>query len=105
MFDRVQRDTSVYYVLGYTSNNSMRDGKYRHIQVKINRPNLNIEFRKGYYAPKDFQHFNAEDKEQQMDDELASELPSTDVALYMSASYFRMDDRRFYVPVALVVPG
>ncbi len=105
VFDRVQRDTSVYYVLGYTSNNSMRDGKYRHIQVKINRPNLNIEFRKGYYAPKDFQHFNAEDKEQQMDDELASELPSTDVALYMSASYFRMDDRRFYVPVALVVPG
>jgi len=105
VFDRVQRDTSVYYVLGYTSNNSLRDGKYRRIQVKINRPGLNIEFRKGYYAPKDFQHFNAEDKEQQMQDELASELPNTDVVLYMSASYFRIDDRRFYVPVALVVPG
>jgi VWFA-related protein len=105
VFDRVQRDTSVYYVLGYKSNNALRDGKYRHIQVKINRPGLNLEFRKGYYAPKDFQHFNAEDKQQQMEDELASELPNTDVALYMAASYFRMDDRRFYVPVALVVPG
>jgi VWFA-related protein len=105
VFDRVQRDTSVYYVLGYKSSNAMRDGKYRHIQVKINRQGVNLEFRKGYYAPKDFRHFNAEDKEQQMDDELASELPSTDVALYMAASYFRMDDRRFYVPVALVVPG
>src|SRR5215471_13161429 len=105
VFDRVQRDTSVYYVLGYTSNNPLRDGRYRHIQVKINRAGLNLEFRKGYYAPKDFQHFNSDDKEQQMADELNAELPNTDVALYMAASYFRMDDRRFYVPVALVVPG
>jgi VWFA-related protein len=105
VFDRVQRDTSVYYVLGYKSSNALRDGKYRHIQVKVNRPGVSLEFRKGYYAPKDFQHFNAEDKEQQMQDEMASELPDTDVALYMSAAYFRMDDRRFYVPVALVVPG
>ncbi|HEY6307068.1 MAG TPA: VWA domain-containing protein [Candidatus Angelobacter sp.] len=105
VFDRVQRDTSAYYVLGYRSNNPLRDGKYRHIQVKVNRPGLNLEFRKGYYAPKDFQHFNAEDKEQQMADELANDLPNTDVALYMAASYFRLDDRQFYVPVALVVPG
>jgi VWFA-related protein len=105
VFDRVQRDTSVYYVLGYRSNNPLRDGKYRHIQVKVNRPGVSLEFRKGYYAPKDFQHFNTEDKEQQMADELANDLPNTDVALYMAASYFRLDDRRFYVPVALVVPG
>jgi VWFA-related protein len=105
VFDRVQRDTSVYYVLGYKSTSPLRDGKYRHIQVKVNRPGLNLEFRKGYYAPKDFQHFNTEDKQQQIEDELNSELPNTDVAVYMAASYFRMDDRRFYVPVALVVPG
>ncbi len=105
VFDRVQRDTSVYYVLGYKSSNSAKDGKYRRIQVKVNRPGLNLDFRKGYYAPKDFQHFNAEDKNQQMEEELASELPNTDVALYMAASYFRLDDRKFYVPVSLVVPG
>jgi VWFA-related protein len=105
VFDRVQRDTSVYYVLGYTSNNPLRDGKYRRIQVKVNRAGLNLEFRKGYFAPKDFQHFNSEDKEQQMADELSAELPNTDVAVYMAASYFRLDDRKFYVPVALVVPG
>jgi len=39
--------------------------------------------------PKTSQHFNAEDKEQQMQDELASELPNTDAGPYMSASYFR----------------
>ncbi len=105
VFDRVQRDTSVYYVLGFKSTNPLKDGKYRRIQVKLNRPGLNIEFRKGYYAPKDFQHFNAQDKDEQMEEELSAELSSTDVALYMAASYFRLDDRRFYVPVALVVSG
>jgi VWFA-related protein len=105
VFDRVQRDTSAYYVLGYHSNNPLRDGRFRRIQVKVNRPGLSLEFRKGYYAPKDFQHFNTEDKGRQMADELASDLPNTDVAVYMTASYFRLDDRRFYVPAALVVPG
>jgi len=105
VFDRVQRDTSVYYVLGYKSNNPMRDGRYRHIQVKVNRPGINLEFRKGYYAPKDYQHFNAEDKERQLTDELGAELSSTDVAVYMAAAYFRVDENRFYIPVSLVVPG
>ena len=105
IFDRVQKDTSVYYVLGYKSSNPLRDGHYRHIQLKVNRPGINLEFRKGYYAPKDYKHFNAEDKERQLEDELASELSSTDVAVYMAASYFREEENRFYVPVSLVVPG
>ena len=105
VFDRVQKDTSVYYVLGYKSTNPLRDGHYRHIQLKVNRQGVNLEFRKGYYAPKDFKHFNNEDKERQLQDELASELSSTDVAVYMAAGYFRLEENRFYVPVSLVVPG
>src|SRR5258708_35286229 len=57
IFDRVQKDTSVYYVLGYKSSNPLRDGHYRHIQLKVNRPAISLEFRKGYYAPKDYKHF------------------------------------------------
>lgn len=105
VFDRVQKDTSVYYVLGYKSNNLLRDGRYRHIQVKVNRPGIKLEFRKGYYAPKDYKHFNNEDKEQQLQDEMMAEMSSTDVAVYMAAAYFRLDESRFYVPVSLVVPG
>src|SRR5258708_38718761 len=40
-----------------------------------------------------------------MDEDLASELPSTDVAVYLEAAYFRLEEGHFYVPVALVVPG
>jgi len=43
------------YVLGYTSTNKARDGKYRHVQVKMTRvkglPKLTAAFRTGYYAP------------------------------------------------------
>lgn len=105
VFDRVQRDSSVYYVLGYKSYNPLRDGRYRHLQVKVNRPGINLEFRKGYYAPKDYKHFNNEDKERQLQDELMAEMSSTDVAVYMAAAYFRLDENRFFIPVSLVVPG
>lgn len=43
------------YVLGYTSKNQARDGKYRRITVKLNQPRglppLKALHRQGYYAP------------------------------------------------------
>jgi len=105
VFKGVQNDTSTYYLLGYKSSNNERDGRYRHITVRVNRPGVKLEFRRGYYAPADFQHSTREDREQQLDQELASDLPSTDLQVYLSAVYFRMSDNRFYVPVSLVVPG
>ena len=36
---------------------------------------------------------------------MASDLPATDMAVYMDALYFRLDENRFYVPVSLIVPG
>jgi hypothetical protein len=105
VFAGVQEDTSIYYLLGYHSTNPARDGKYRRITVKVSRPGLKIQFRRGYYAPADFQHSTHENRERQLDEELASEFPSIDLAVYLSAAYFRISDGRFYVPVSLVVPG
>jgi len=38
-------------------------------------------------------------------DEISSELPDVDVAVYMAAAYFRVDDAHYYIPVSLVIPG
>jgi VWFA-related protein len=105
VFSGVQQDTSVYYLLGYHSNNSARDGRFRKITVRVNRPGVKLDFRRGYYAPADFQHSTKEDRELQLDQELASDLPSTDLPVYLSAAYFRISDGKFYVPVSVVVPG
>jgi VWFA-related protein len=105
VFTGVQQDTSLYYLLGYHSSNPARDGRFRRITVRINRPGVKLDFRRGYYAPADFQHATREDRERQLDEEIASELPTTDLAVYLSAAYFRLGDRKFYVPVSVVVPG
>ncbi len=104
-FQQVQHDTEAYYIIGFHSTNTKKDGSYRHLTVKLNRSDAKLEFRPGYYAPADFQHSKTEDRELQLTEQLRSDLPAMDVAVYMQALYFRLDENKFFVPIALVVPG
>jgi VWFA-related protein len=105
IFKGVQQDTSTYYLLGYHSANSARDGHYRHIVVKSNLSGVKIDYRRGYYAPADYQHSTKDDKERQLEEELASEMPATDLPLFLGFAFFRLQDNKFFVPISLVVPG
>ena len=104
-FAQVQRDTSAYYAIGFHSTNLARDGKYRKLTIKINKPGMKLEYRPGYYAPADFKHSGREDRERELEEQLTSDLPATDMAVYLDAMYFRLDENRFFVPVSLIVPG
>jgi VWFA-related protein len=104
-FAQVQRDTSAYYAIGFHSSNPARDGRYRKLTIKINKPGIKLDYRPGYYAPADFQHSGKEDRERDLEEQLASDLPATDMAVYLDALYFRLDENRFYMPVSLIVPG
>jgi hypothetical protein len=73
--------------------------------VKSNVPGVKIDYRRGYYAPADYQHSTKDDKERQLEEELASELPATDLPLYLGVAYFRIEGNKFFVPISLVVPG
>ena len=44
------RDTSAYYLLSYTSSLAPRDGKFHEIQVRVNRKDVDVRARKGYWA-------------------------------------------------------
>jgi len=48
---RVADDMAAYYLLGYYSTNGKFDGKYREIEVKVNRPGVKVSARRGYLAP------------------------------------------------------
>jgi VWFA-related protein len=104
-FAQVQKDISTYYAIGFHSSNPARDGRYRKLTVKITRPGIKLEYRPGYYAPADFRHSGKEDREQELADQLSSDLPATDIAVYMDAMYFRLDANRYSMPVSFVVPG
>ena len=51
-FANIVKELGVQYTLGYQSSNTKKDGKWRAIELKVLRPNLNIRTRKGYNAPK-----------------------------------------------------
>lgn len=104
-YKRVQSDTSSYYLIGYRSTNKAMDGRFRRITVKVDRKDTKIEFRKGYYAPRDFAHSTKSDREQELEDEMMADLPRTDLPVYLDTAYFRMQDDRYYVPVSIVVPA
>ena len=105
VFDRVVNDTSAYYVLGYSSTNPARDGRFRRIRVRLKQSDLKLEYRSGYYAPRDFAHSTKDDREEQLQDQLTSDLSATDLSAYVSTAYFRLADNRYFVPLSVVVPG
>jgi VWFA-related protein len=48
--DRVAVHGSNFYTLTYTSTNAATDGKYRKIQVALDRSGYQLDYRRGYYA-------------------------------------------------------
>jgi VWFA-related protein len=104
-FQQVQHDTEAYYLLGFRSTNQTRDGSFRHLTIKVDRNDVKIEFRPGYYAPADFQHQKTEDRELALTEQMRSDSPATDVAVYLQALYFRETDTSYFIPVSLIVPG
>jgi VWFA-related protein len=104
-FAQVQRDTSLYYLLGYNSTSTVKDGRYRRISVRVKRPGLRVEHRPGYYAERDFQHTGRQDRERLLQEQLAAPVSATDLPVVVSSGWFRLTPDRYYVPISVAVPG
>ena len=105
-FGQVTKDISSYYILGYASTNTEKDGRYRRITVRLRgRSELKVEAREGYYADRDFAHTAKGDRETQLQEQLSMQIPATDVPMFVTAGWFRLASDRYYVPVSVAVPG
>jgi Ca-activated chloride channel family protein len=51
-FKEILEELSNQYTLGYRPSNRVRDGRWRTIELKLSRPELNARTRNGYRAPK-----------------------------------------------------
>ena len=47
---RIVRDLTSYYLVGYYSSNTKLDGKFREITIRVNRPGVRVRARRGYRA-------------------------------------------------------
>ncbi|HZP48014.1 MAG TPA: VWA domain-containing protein [Vicinamibacterales bacterium] len=51
VYGQISEELSSQYIVGYTSRNPKRDGAWRRIVVRVNRPNMAARTKLGYFAP------------------------------------------------------
>ena len=101
-----QQAVSSYYILGYYTTNAARDGKYRRIKITLSDgQSATLDYRQGYFAPKEFGKFTASDKERQLEEALMLEDPITDLTIAMEVNYFQLNSAEYYVPITVKIPG
>jgi VWFA-related protein len=49
IYAQVDEELSSQYTLGYISTNQVKDGRYRHIRVAVDSPDVRVSARPGYY--------------------------------------------------------
>lgn len=91
-FERLVRENSSYYVLGYQPTDSRRDGKFRRVEVRVRRPGLRVIARRGYVAPSKDERRTAKMADGEAADVralLASPVPVSGLPLDAGATAFR----------------
>jgi VWFA-related protein len=95
-----------YYLIGYYTNNTATDGRFRRVKVTLNSElSADVSYRPGYYGDKEYAKFTSADKERQLADALRLEDPITDIPMAMEVNYFQLSSAEYYVPVSVRMPG
>jgi VWFA-related protein len=100
-FPKIESENSGYYLIGYNLPPSVkRDGTWHAVRVKVDVKGAHVRYRNGYYAPRDFQHLEKEDRDQELADAMDSEDPEVDLPIAVETGMFRINDQQAYVPIA-----
>jgi VWFA-related protein len=103
---QAQHSVSSYYIIGYYTSNFAQDGRFRRVNISL-AGNLSaaLDYRRGYYAGKQFSKFTATDKERQLEDALMLDDPITDLTIAMEIDYFQLNRAEYFVPIIVKIPG
>jgi VWFA-related protein len=103
-----ERSIASYYIVGYSAANNARDGKYRRIKVTLNNNNeAKLDYRKGYFAGRDFgpPAADPDGKERQLEEAFLMGEPVTDLTVAAEVNYFRQNNVEYFAPITLKIPG
>ena len=51
IYEQISEELASQYSIGYSSKNPMKNGAWRKIEVRVNKPGLTARTRRGYYGP------------------------------------------------------
>ena len=103
---QAQESISDYYVIGYYTSNTARNGHFRRVKITLNQnETAKLDYRQGYYADKEFSRFTTVDKERQLEDALMLEDPITDLSIAMEIDHFQLNRAEYFVPIIIKIPG
>jgi VWFA-related protein len=105
VFLKVLDDTRTYYVLGYYTSNGKRDGRFRNLKVLVNRPDVKVSHRRGYYALKEFTKWTETERDRQLEEALGVDRPFSEVPFILQADYFMSDNGDNMVPISVQLAG
>ena len=105
-FERLVRDNSTYYLLGFNSGVDYRDGRYVKVEVRVKRPDLQVRSTEGYLSPRG--------KQQQPQrrpstvlaatwDAVTSAITMSGVSMRMYAAPFKGKGKDAIVPITLEI--
>ena len=105
--NRVVDENSSYYVLGYYAGNTRRDGRFRRIEVRVNKPGLTVRSRKGYYAPRgrapETTLAGPKDASAELREAMSSPVPVAGLPLAITASVFKGPDNKGSVVISTLI--
>jgi hypothetical protein len=105
--ERMVRETSSYYLLGYHSTNNRTDGKFRRNEVRVSRPGVRAVHRNGYFAARESRAADTPVRTSVVDQlqELArSPVPVSAMPLRVAATPFLSADNKARVAVVVEMP-
>ena len=102
---KVDALTRFSYLLGYTPSNPTLDGKFRDVEVTVNRPGLTVRYRHGYFAapeppPLEFETLM---KRARIEAALAYEQEATDIPLQVTVLSLPRMGIQFAARVEIVI--
>jgi VWFA-related protein len=90
---QILRENSSYYLAGYVPANPRADGKFRRIEVRVNRPGVTVRARSGYFEPRGSTSGAVSGaRPSTLTSALEGLVPSTGLALQMTAAPFARPD-------------
>ena len=103
---QVYKENGSYYLLGYEPANSRTEGRLRRIEVRVNRPDVTVRTRSGYFERRTATPAGkpraADSQPLPLADALVGMVPMADIGLQVTAAAFpRPQDARADVAIAV----